>query len=169
MVEEDRAEYSVDVENEIKRLYAKVTTPPQLTDETAVQTSMQTELLRDKAFSRVIKLIYKERCAFCGLSLKSKDGHPEVESAHIYPKRLHGADDIRNGICLCRFHHWAFDAGWLAISDEYRLLVHEDIPQDGRYQQLMQLSNLPILLPENPQLNPHPLFLKAHRDIIFYT
>jgi predicted restriction endonuclease len=42
-------------------------------------------------------------------------GKPEVQGAHIYPKGRDGSDDLRNGICLCRRHHWAMDAGWISI------------------------------------------------------
>jgi len=34
-----------------------------------------------------------------------------------------GSDDIRNGIALCQFHHWAFDPGWLSFTDDHEIIV----------------------------------------------
>jgi len=45
----------------------------------------------------------------------------EAEAAHIVPYSALGKDDIWNGITLCRTHHWAFDAGWLSLLDDFSI------------------------------------------------
>jgi predicted AlkP superfamily phosphohydrolase/phosphomutase len=32
-----------------------------------------------------------------------------------------GRDDILNGLSLCHLHHWAFDAGWLTLQDNFKI------------------------------------------------
>ncbi|WP_244531481.1 HNH endonuclease [Halogranum amylolyticum] len=64
-----------------------------------------------------------------GKSRETPSGDPEVEAAHIYPRSENGADDPRNGLALCKLHHWAFDSGWLAVSDDYEILV-KDVPSE---------------------------------------
>lgn len=70
-----------------------------------------------------MKQAYDHTCAVCGASRFSPEGNPEIEAAHIYPKRQDGSDDVRNGVALCKLHHWAFDTGWLSLSDEHEVLV----------------------------------------------
>jgi hypothetical protein len=41
------------------------------------------------------------------------------QAAHIVPKNKNGTDDPRNGLTLCRAHHWAFDAGLFTPSNEF--------------------------------------------------
>ena len=58
-------------------------------------------------FPGIVKQAYDYSCAICGAKRFSSIGQPEAEAAHIYLKSENGADDPRNGISLCKFHHWA--------------------------------------------------------------
>lgn len=71
--------------------------------------------VRSQAFSRLVKIAYADRCAICGPGRKDAQGRPEVQAAHLYPVELNGRDDVRNGIALCRLHHWAFDGALFGI------------------------------------------------------
>lgn len=121
---------------------------------------------RDSAFAGLVGDVYDTSCAVCGCGRESPTGSPEVEAAHIYPKDLGGADDIRNGLALCKLHHWAFDAGWLAITNEYEILV-ADAPDKEGYYEFKQLEGQTLELPEDPEVRPEPLYLDAHRDAVF--
>jgi hypothetical protein len=78
--------------------------------------------LRLRGFRQAVIEIYDYRCAVCGLKINSPDSLCwEVEAAHIVPHASFGKDDIFNGIALCRFHHWAFDAGWFGVLDDYTI------------------------------------------------
>ena len=101
----------------------------------------------------------------CGSSLRSPDGRPEVQSAHIYPKRLDGSDDARNGICLCRRHHWALDAGWISIADDRTILLRDDLPDHEDYQFIAACAGKEIRSPSDEKAAPHAMFLQQHRKL----
>ena len=120
---------------------------------------------RKEAFRIGVKKLYHNRCIICGTALKAPNGTYEVEAAHIYPKSLNGSDDLRNGISLCRFHHWAFDAGWISISNELTILVRIDIPMNDEYSRIWSYRDHKILLPDQENLYPHRIFIEAHRKL----
>ncbi|HVF41530.1 MAG TPA: Uma2 family endonuclease [Pyrinomonadaceae bacterium] len=120
---------------------------------------------RNAAFRIAIKKLYGYRCAICGISLHDPHGQSAVESAHIYPKYLDGSDDFRNGVCLCPMHHWAFDAGWLSIGDDYAVLIHQDLPPTQDYSFIRDYAGQQIRLPVREEFKPHPLFLREHRRL----
>lgn len=140
----------------------------QLTEEplktTEVTYEVQKQQKRNTAFAKIVKEQYNAECAVCGSDRKSPDGNPEVEAAHIYPKSHAGADDPRNGIALCRLHHWAFDAGWLSLTDDLRIMVKE---KEGRseYDEFKSLAGQKIKSPNDESHAPHPKFIEEHRDI----
>jgi putative restriction endonuclease len=88
-----------------------------------------------------------------------------VQSAHIYPKARDGSDDVRNGLCLCRRHHWALDVGWIALADDYTILVRDTLPDKTDYDFIRDYSGQPISQPEPPELAAALLFLREHRRI----
>ncbi|MCS6861818.1 MAG: DNA methyltransferase [Abditibacteriales bacterium] len=50
----------------------------------------------------------------------------EVQAAHIIPRGQRGPNHPRNGIALCRIHHWAFDHGVISVdSNDLMVLVAE--------------------------------------------
>ena len=87
-----------------------------------------------------------------------------MEAAHIYPKSEGGADDVRNGVALCRLHHWAFDTGWLAFTDDHEILV-KDVPEREGYYEFKQLEGNSLVLPEEGGVEPHPTYLQEHREL----
>jgi len=118
---------------------------------------------RDDGFSGRVREAYGDTCAFCGRSRETPTGAPEVEAAHIYPKREGGADEVENGIALCKLHHWAFDTGWLALTDDHEILV-ADAPGREGYHEFKQLEGDTMRLPDEGPA-PHPTVLAAHRDL----
>ncbi|MBI4917266.1 MAG: HNH endonuclease [Acidobacteria bacterium] len=82
---------------------------------------------RDAAFSRVVRSAYDHHCAACGLRMIADDtGHSLVEAAHLIPRPA-GGDDPRNGIALCRNHHWAMDEFLIAPGPDMRWRVADFI------------------------------------------
>ncbi|WP_336365266.1 HNH endonuclease [Halalkalicoccus salilacus] len=90
-----------------------------------------------------------------------REGTPEVEAAHIYPRSENGRDDVRNGIALCRLHHWAFDTGWLKISAEYEITVLEE-PDRDEYHEFKHLDREKLRMPDRGA--PHPDYLTARHQ-----
>jgi predicted restriction endonuclease len=118
------------------------------------------------------------KCAVCGLKISSPDSLIwEVEAAHIVPHRSLGRDDICNGIALCHLHHWAFDVGWFALLDDYKIqacaLVSSLPLKCGRMQsyelfQALKQRGARIALPSRTEIHPHPIAMRWHRENVFY-
>jgi putative restriction endonuclease len=147
------------------RLKEALNQPPQLTEENEADTETRRRA-RDAAFRTLVREAYENACAVCGAQRETPNGHPEVEAAHIYPKRRGGADDVRNGLALCKLHHWAFDAGWFAIDEEFEIVVAE-VPERHGYHEFKQLEGRRITLPTNVATKPANKYLKAHREAVF--
>jgi putative restriction endonuclease len=122
-------------------------------------------VLRDRAFVVEIKKLYDYRCVICGSRRFTAAGYPEVESAHIYPKGKNGSDDLRNGIALCRLHHWAFDGGLFALTDELRVTVSAKIANDIVYKEINNFAGVKIKSPSDNRFQPDILFVSAHRKL----
>jgi len=132
---------------------------PVLTDETS--RTMASRRVRDAVFMEQVKKIYDYGCAVCGKRRFSRSNHPEVESSHIKPKGEEGSDDLRNGIALCRLHHWAFDEGLFSIKDDYSIVVENRIRNVKDYVEIFAFANRKIRLPN--AYAPHYVFLREHR------
>lgn len=152
-----------EIEEEKSELTQAVESEPELTEDDTefVETRRKA---RDSAFRELVRDAYDNTCAVCGSQRESPDGNPEVEAAHIFPHSEGGSDDIRNGIALCKFHHWAFDSGWLSFTDDHEIIVAEATDKNG-YHELKQLEGRWLRLPENEEAHPHPMFLEQHREI----
>ena len=124
--------------------------------------------IRSEAFRREIMQIYNYTCAVCRSRILTMDGKSATEAAHIIPFRDTKDDNIRNGISLCKLHHWAFDEGLISFSKTHKIMVSELIFEEGPTEwMLTELSNKPILLPKHKLLRPSPEALKWHRERTF--
>ena len=133
--------------------------------------------LRRRGFRQAVVETYDFRCAICGLKLHIPlTQHWEVEAAHIVPHSANGKDDIWNGIALCRFHHWAFDVGWLAILDDFHVIPSKHVDSlDAQTGVMHDISlferfcsdNIQIRLPSNENCFPHISSLQWHRENVF--
>lgn len=154
------------VEADLNKIIVSSRKPlPHLVDNLDPVEQVRNVIPRDEAFRIGIQELYNCACAVCGLALRSPNGRPESHAAHIYPKSMMGSDDLRNGLCLCRLHHWAFDVGWISVSDDLTVLVHKDLPTDGDYKKLQRLRSGPLRRPQDIEMRPHPIFLREHRLI----
>lgn len=151
------------IEEEKSKLTEAIQSEPKLTREDTAHVKTRRKA-RDSAFRELVREAYNNTCAICGSQRESPDGDPEVEAAHIYPHSKDGSDDIRNGIALCQFHHWAFDSGWLSFTDNHEIIVTQATNRNG-YHELNQLAGQLLRLPENEDMHPHPVFLRAHRHL----
>jgi len=157
-----------DVDREMATIRGRLTQIPKLQEGLERQTTRTTAMPRSAAFEIGVKRLYGYRCAICGSGLRTPNGKPEVQSAHIYPKRLDGSDDVRNGICLCRRHHWAIDAGWISIADDYTILVREDLPEHDDYQFIAGYESKKIRLPSVAEAAPSAMYLQEHRELMCF-
>ena len=154
-----------EVESALDRVRALSLQEPSLTDEVLKQSQVTTFIPRDVAFRVEVKKLYNYTCAVSRRQLYGPNGkRPEVESAHIYPRRFNGSDDVRNGLCLSRIYHWAFDVGWFSLTDEHTIITKE-LPVDASFDFLRNFAGKKINLPEDQNLWPHPIYLAAHRAL----
>lgn len=152
-----------EIEEEKSELAQAVESEPELSKEDTEYVEIRRKA-RDSAFRELVREAYNNTCAVCGSQRESPDGTPEVEAAHIYPHSEGGSDDIRNGIALCKFHHWAFDSGWLSFTDNYEIMVAKATGKNG-YHKLKEREGQSLWLPENEDTHPHPMFLREHRQL----
>lgn len=151
-----------DIETESERLMRESAKEPPSTDETSTTTVERK--VRSAAFRQNVREIYNNTCCICGSQRETPTGSPEVEAAHILPKSEDGPDDLRNGLALCKLHHWAFDTGWIGISDDLEVIV-KDAPARKGYDEFSELEGDQIKTPVNSKYRPYSDFLDAHRSL----
>lgn len=128
------------------------------------QFSTYKRIVRDRAFRRLVANEYK-KCAFCELSLVTPSGRLELEAAHIISVSANGSDDLRNGLGLCRTHHWAFDNGLLSISDDHTIIA--SAKNAAQNAPLISLQGRKLSMPSNKLYAPALSAINWHREKIF--
>jgi putative restriction endonuclease len=135
----------------------------QLFDNDAAFTETRTKrVARSRAFQKRISSIYGNKCAVCGNGLLHVTGLCEVEAAHIVPRGLKGADDARNGLALCRSHHWAFDRGMFGVDSYLKVVVPPQVSAIVANTHLTGFAAKTIAAPSNSLLAPSPEALAWH-------
>jgi len=129
-------------------------------------------------FRQAVRQAWNSTCAVCGLHLPATSHNTSagVDAAHILPWADYDLDDLCNGICLCKHHHWAFDEGLILIRAEkgvYSIEVPADMAQailaENSAFGLASLSNFagPIpeaRLPRRREDRPSPRYLELLRE-----
>jgi putative restriction endonuclease len=122
---------------------------------------------RDKVFRDIVIREYDFTCAICEMKFRLGE-LTEATAAHIVPKRKNGTDDPRNGLSLCRTHHWAFDIGIFSLTDNCEILLSSSVKHaESRNFVLIEMQNESILLPRNETLWPHPSAIQWHRENVW--
>lgn len=115
--------------------------------------------VRHALFPKVVKSLYNETCAVCGLNVQSSGGSVIVDAAHIMDFAIFHNDDPRNGIALCKNHHWGFDEGLFSASDDYRIIISPHLRNALTY----LTAGASLLLPAQAEYAPAPDALAWHR------
>jgi putative restriction endonuclease len=138
-----------------------------LTDNEALQVESRViRIARSVAFRLSVTRLYGYTCAVCGESLKSPRGMMELDAAHIVPRSRLGLDDARNGIALCKRHHWAFDGGLFGIGNQREIIVPPIVQQISANAVLTNLNGRPIREATQPHLRAHADAFAWHRENI---
>ena len=94
---------------------------------------------------------FAHTCIFCGESQVIGVMATAAEAAHIVPRSKRGMDDVSNGACMCKLHHWAFDRGFIGVSQSKEIaisyLVREN--QGGIADALAMIEGEEIYWPNN--------------------
>ena len=121
--------------------------------------------IRTAGFRQAIMRIYDYTCAVCQLYVLTLDGESITEAAHIIPFKISGNNDVRNGISLCKLHHWAFDNGLISLNRHYEVIVSELMLERGPTERLLTtLRGKSIWLPEDEEHYPAQDALAWHRE-----
>ncbi len=89
-------------------------------------TSVVRGRLHQRAFRERVLAAYRSECSFCRFR------HQELlDAAHIIPDAdPRGTPEVTNGLALCRFHHAAFDRGFLGVRPDYILEARPDLLEE---------------------------------------
>jgi len=119
--------------------------------------------VRHALFPSVVKNLYGQACAVCRADTRTDMGKTLLDAAHILPFAKHHNDDPRNGLALCKNHHWGFDTGAFGVSDDYRIVVSKRITQ------VIPLvkAGIMLTLPVKPEYAPAVEALLWHRQNVF--
>jgi putative restriction endonuclease len=123
---------------------------------------------RDPRFRAAVLSAYQRCCAICGYDGRLADILLGLEAAHVKWRAYDGPDTVSNGMALCSFHHTAFDAGALSLSDNLRVLVSSEV--SGRVlvpEMLYRFDGRPIARPQPGCSAPDPAFVAWHRKQVF--
>jgi putative restriction endonuclease len=123
-------------------------------------------IARSQAFSKRVLPIYGFRCVVCGHAHVAGNGSTEAEAAHIVPRGLKGADDARNGLALCRSHHWAFDRGLFGVRADRRVILKPAAAAVAGNAHLLAYAGTLIREPVTAALRPAPTALAWHLENI---
>ena len=84
------------------------------------------------------------------------------------PKNKKGMDDPRNGLTLCRAHHWAFDAGLFTLTPDYRVMVSPlDQRAESRKFEMASLAGQRMLIPQREVIAPHRTAVEWHANHVY--
>jgi hypothetical protein len=121
--------------------------------------------IKQNFFRRAVLASYRGRCCMSGLS------EPRLLIAsHIVPWSKDKANRLNpsNGLCLSAIHDRAFDKGLITLSDDWKIILSEELrKRDEPFVQsvLKPLEGRAIEIPE--RFVPDAAFLQRHRAEIF--
>lgn len=122
------------------------------------------ENIRDTAFGRTVRRAYDYRCAACGIRVVLGDIFI-VDGAHLIPFSESHDDDPRNGIALCKNHHWSMDRFLIAPGAD--LHWHVSRLLDDRIEgqrDLIVLRSRSVLLPASRRYHPKTEALRWRQE-----
>jgi len=120
---------------------------------------------KQQFFRRAVLSSYRGRCCMSSLS------EPRLlVASHIVPWSKDKANRLNpsNGLCLSAIHDKAFDKGLITLTDDFRILVSEELKRlDEAFVKdvLLPLNGKQIELPE--RFMPNVEFLSRHRADLF--
>jgi putative restriction endonuclease len=123
--------------------------------------------VNQNVFRQIVLANYSSRCAITGIDI------PELLFAsHIIPWSENEKERLNpeNGICLSALYDKAFDKGFIAINENFELLISNDLKKKSKQEYYSKhfsiLENEKINLPQ--RYFPNKEFIQFHLDTIFH-
>lgn len=143
------------------------------TERESVEYSGETETTRttpvrlaQRFFRRSILAAYQSRCCVTGIDLPAL-----LVASHILPwsRFPELRANPRNGLCLSNLHDAAFDRGFIAFDEQYRLVLSKRLSEATTNEVLnacfRRYEGERLHLPE--RFRPESSFLESHRELVF--
>lgn len=156
-----------DLDSAIASEKERETTPFQLFSQERGKATPATRQARSLVFRKNVVTEYGSTCAFCGEAMRSPKGAFGLDAAHIVPVAFLGPDDTRNGLSLCKNHHWAFDKGLVGVDKDRKIIIPATVSCIPENHQLLLLSGSMIREAKAPEMRAHEEALRWHRENIF--
>ena len=118
--------------------------------------------VRNADFKRLIPGIYHHRCAITGRGVRYGSS-TLVEACHIEPFARRQLCTLYNGISLAPDIHKLFDAHYLTIDTDYRVVVSPNLQEIADTPYYTSLHGQKLRLPERAELWPRQELLEGHR------
>jgi putative restriction endonuclease len=126
------------------------------------------EKVRGQGFRKAIVQLYDHRCAFCGIKMRTPEGHTVVDAAHIKPWSVSQNDHPSNGVALCKLCHWSFDEGLMTLNTNYHVLISPAVLRNSNLPgHIMTLSDRPMFKPPESKFWPDIKSIAWHRTARF--
>jgi putative restriction endonuclease len=127
--------------------------------------SLKTSIIRNAFFRKAVLHTYEYKCAFCGLKIIKSSKYYIVDGAHIKPFGEFRDSRIKNGISLCKNHHWAFDRGLFTVDDDYKIVTSKNFDEESPNAQPIKSFHGKILyLPSLEKFYPEQEAFEWHRQ-----
>ncbi|HCE57450.1 MAG TPA: HNH endonuclease [Prolixibacteraceae bacterium] len=126
-------------------------------------------VLRSTIFRKAILEVYNNQCSVSGLKVEDENRNSLVDACHIMPFGETYNDSIKNGLALSPTFHRAFDRGLIAISDNYKVLVHPKLKDFKPESGIRQYENQCIILSSDERFYPSLFSLREHRHKFGYN
>ncbi len=123
-------------------------------------------IARSYAFRKKVIEIYNNTCCVCETHLETPSGMLELDAAHIVPRSKSGVDEARNGLALCKRHHWAFDRGLFGINEARSIIIPRSVLVIESNNSLAALNNTYIREAIADELRAEDVALTWHRENI---
>ena len=114
---------------------------------------LRQSIVRNAFFRKAVVHLYDYKCSICHLKVIHSLTQSVVDGAHIKPLYKFYDNQISNGICLCKNHHWAFDQGLLSIGDDYRIIISKQFQEESPYAKPLEEFHGAIILLPNDRKN----------------
>lgn len=121
--------------------------------------------LKQHFFRRAVLSSYRGRCCLSGIS-----DHRLLLASHIVPWSMDKPNRLnpRNGLCLSALHDKAFDKGLIALSDDFRVLISDELRENKESAVTEFVSSIDCKQIEQPErFLPSVDFVRRHRERVF--
>lgn len=124
---------------------------------------MQPRRIGQGAFRVLVMESYERQCAVTRIR-----AHITLDAVHIQPYADHATHDVRNALLLRSDIHRLFDAGYITITPDYRVVISARLSDDlNERESYMHLHGTRIHLPADVRLRPDPEVLRWHNERCF--